>query len=257
MYCALVADRHGGVGRGGVHAFAVVENLDLSEAIVAGQQPDRDSRRTGVDAVVDEVGDRRLQGVVGPEALDQAGVGSELDPLDDVVRGVTIRRPRSRSCRSRGPCCSQIRRTVHPMATRCRSVSRSRSMLRSAFAAHQALLVVGRVLCSGQPCQKHPSTNTATAWSWEGQISPSARQSRDGLIDSVSQATSMQEPTQRHLWCRVAGSLARHAARSPSGGPAGVASPRTRLPLCSNTGPTHLGRLCSLPWVRNLGRLRV
>ena len=51
--CPLVTDRHGRVGRRSVHPLAVVENLNLAEAIAAGEEPDRTPRRTGIDAVVD------------------------------------------------------------------------------------------------------------------------------------------------------------------------------------------------------------
>lgn len=58
--------------------------------------------------------------------------------------------------------CSQNRSTVHPRERRYASVSRSRSMFRASLAVHHAPFVFGAVLCSEQPCQKHPSTNTAT-----------------------------------------------------------------------------------------------
>jgi hypothetical protein len=58
--------------------------------------------------------------------------------------------------------CSQNLSTVHPAARSWKSVSLSRSRFASIFARHQLALAFGHVPCSGQPCQKHPSTNTAT-----------------------------------------------------------------------------------------------
>ena len=71
----------------GIHALAVVEDLDLSEAVMVSKQSDRDMCRASVDAVVDEVGDSGFQRVIRAEALDKSRVGGKLDPLDDVVRG--------------------------------------------------------------------------------------------------------------------------------------------------------------------------
>ena len=61
-----------------------------------------------------------------------------------------------------GSSCSQTRITSQP---RCRSrslVFESRSMLARIFARQNCSLAFGHVPCSGQPCQKQPSTKTAT-----------------------------------------------------------------------------------------------
>ena len=50
----------------------------------------------------------------------------------------------------------------HPIVTRRASVSRSRFWFVSIFAFHHSAFRFGHVACSGQPCQKHPSTNTAS-----------------------------------------------------------------------------------------------
>ena len=57
---------------------------------------------------------------------------------------------------------SHTRSTVHPALRSVRTTSRSRVLLRENFAAQYAARVAGCVACRGQPCQKHPSTNTAT-----------------------------------------------------------------------------------------------
>ena len=58
--------------------------------------------------------------------------------------------------------CSQILTTRQPAALSRRSVSRSLRRLVSIFASHHAAFALGDVPCIGQPCQKQPSTNTAT-----------------------------------------------------------------------------------------------
>lgn len=57
--------------------------------------------------------------------------------------------------------CSHILMTCQPAASSISFVSRSRSTVRASFAFQKDPLRVGNVRCSGQECQKHPSTNTA------------------------------------------------------------------------------------------------
>lgn len=54
-----------------------------------------------------------------------------------------------------------MRNTCQPASRSSQSVSRSRSRLRSTFQRHHSALLFGAWWCSGQPCQKHPSTYTA------------------------------------------------------------------------------------------------
>lgn len=65
------------------------------------------------------------------------------------------------SAATSGGSCSHTRRTCQPALSSIWSVSRSRCTLRSSFSCHQSALFLGDVPCSGQRCQKHPSTNTA------------------------------------------------------------------------------------------------
>lgn len=58
--------------------------------------------------------------------------------------------------------CSQTRTTVQPASSSWLVVSISRRMLPSTFAAQNSAFVFATVWCSGQPCQKHPSTYTAS-----------------------------------------------------------------------------------------------
>ena len=57
---------------------------------------------------------------------------------------------------------SQIRNTLHPFFRRALFTFRSRSTLLLSFAFQNALRDFGRRLWRGHPCQKQPSTNTAT-----------------------------------------------------------------------------------------------
>lgn len=76
------------------------------------------------------------------------------------------RRPRTAasitSAASPGLSCSQTLMTSHPALRSTPSVSRSRAALRLSFASHHWPFAFGRVPWSGQLCQKHPSTMTAT-----------------------------------------------------------------------------------------------
>ena len=80
-----------------------------------------------------------------------------------------------RPARERTKAHSQMRRTVQPEARSARVTVRSRSAFRASFAAHHAARVTGLVAWRGQPCQKQPSTNTATF---------SARKMKSGLPGS-------------------------------------------------------------------------
>lgn len=60
--------------------------------------------------------------------------------------------------------CSQTRMTRHSRRGRRRFTCRSRAWLRAILSRQNRALVLGLVPCRGQPCQKQPSTNTAT-WS--------------------------------------------------------------------------------------------
>ena len=58
--------------------------------------------------------------------------------------------------------CCQMRMTFHPLPRSERMTWRSRAMLVSRLRSQKARLVFGLVEHLGQPCQKHPSTKTAT-----------------------------------------------------------------------------------------------
>ena len=58
--------------------------------------------------------------------------------------------------------CSHNRTTVQPACCRAMSAARSRSTFLDSFGDQYHSLFFGREPCSGQACQKQPSTNTAT-----------------------------------------------------------------------------------------------
>lgn len=61
-----------------------------------------------------------------------------------------------------GSSCAQTRTTNHPASCKCWLVSESRCLLRSIFSRQNSELALACVPCMGHPCQKQPSTNTAT-----------------------------------------------------------------------------------------------
>lgn len=67
-----------------------------------------------------------------------------------------------RPAASSGSSCSQTRTTVQPAASRDSWLRASRARLRASFAVQYSEFERGRTPCSEQPCQKHPSTKTAT-----------------------------------------------------------------------------------------------
>ena len=73
-----------------------------------------------------------------------------------------IRRRNSRDSFRLTSSCSQIRITRHPLLRSVRVTSRSRALLVAIFFRQNAALPRGLMKCLGHPCQKHPSTNTAS-----------------------------------------------------------------------------------------------
>jgi len=69
---------------------------------------------------------------------------------------------RSRASNFFAKACSQILRTRHPHSRSCRFTLRSRARFREILASQYPRFESGLRPCSGQPCQKHPSTKTAS-----------------------------------------------------------------------------------------------
>lgn len=70
--------------------------------------------------------------------------------------------PLTRSAASSGSSCSHTRTANQPADAKRSSVSRSRRRLPSIFFRQNSALFLGHVACVGHPCQKQPSTKTAT-----------------------------------------------------------------------------------------------
>lgn len=65
---------------------------------------------------------------------------------------------------SRFKSCSQTRKTYHPSLRNSFVAFLSRSWFSLIFSAQKRSFVLGLTPCSGQPCQKQPSTKMATFW---------------------------------------------------------------------------------------------
>jgi hypothetical protein len=84
-------------------------------------------------------------------------------PKDSAVRHLLPRTRRAmRSAAITGGSCSHTLTTRQPAASKAASFARSRSTFRSSLARQYDSLVLGCTPCSGQRCQKHPSTITRT-----------------------------------------------------------------------------------------------
>lgn len=92
-----------------------------------------------------------------PEAPNETHVYS-----DGVLHFVARTAIAMRSAAKCGSSCSQTRTTFQPAAFSDASTRWSRARLASILCRQNLLLFFGQVACSGHPCQKHPSTYTAT-----------------------------------------------------------------------------------------------
>lgn len=99
-----------------------------------------------------------------PHFAPGSGLGALCSPLRRTCRGSPIARwIRSRQATARlFSSHSQILITWYPSARAARRRRRSRHRFRPIFAAQYAVFVLGMWPQRGQPCQKQPSTNTAT-----------------------------------------------------------------------------------------------
>lgn len=73
-----------------------------------------------------------------------------------------LSRANSRRSFFRVSSCSHTRKTRQPAARSARVTSRSRAWLRAIFSRQNFALFFGFVPCLGHPCQKQPSTKTAS-----------------------------------------------------------------------------------------------
>jgi hypothetical protein len=88
-------------------------------------------------------------------------------------------RARSLSSRSCARSCSHIRTTVHPAERKARDTTRSLSLVRVNFGTQNPFRDLGNRAWRGHPCQKQPSTNSATRlWRQTKSGEPSSRARR-------------------------------------------------------------------------------
>lgn len=93
---------------------------------------------------------------------------TQVGPILGLTEAACMSTFRSRSIRRRARptshriSCSQMRSTLHPRPLSDPSTRLSRCRFRRILAIQKVVFVFGFVPCRGQPCQKHPSTNTAT-----------------------------------------------------------------------------------------------
>ncbi len=133
-------------------------DLEAAE-IAAGRKPPRRRIDLLIAAAVRSTG---RDGDTTADSLDDdaASVGTGRGRRGGFRRACTT--PCTRSAAARGSSCSHTRTTCHPAAASAASVSRSRAVMLASFTRHQSALAFGRWTCTGQECQKQPSTKTAT-----------------------------------------------------------------------------------------------
>lgn len=103
--------------------------------------------------------------------------------------------------------------TIQPSDSKRRAWRLSRAWFWLILSVQQPRLVVrGRVSCSGQPCQKHPSTNTATLALTKNDVraNRSLAPDPDRPIYSVAQTPPMQFRAQGELGARVPALIGLH-----------------------------------------------
>ena len=115
--------------------------------------------------------------------------------------------------------------------------------IRGDLRSHQSALFFGATPCRGQPCQKHPSTNTATFTRVNAMSIVRRRLPGHGQLHPEPQSHRMKGPPQRNLRCCVTSTLRDESGANKSD-PWPVAGQRPRISatlsaiLCANKGGT-------------------
>ena len=125
--------------------------------------------------------------------------------LNLATRAKVIARLSIPQARERAKAHSHIRKTVHPDARSARETARSRCAFRASFAVQNATRVFGVRPWRGQPCQKQPSTNTASF---------AARNMRSGLPGSSAPRRQSVMPATRSNAIKRSSVLLFFAART-------------------------------------------
>lgn len=135
--------------------------------------------------------------------------------------------------RERAKAHSQMRKTVQPDARKSRVTSRSRCAFRASFTVQKATRVFGVRPWRGQPCQKQPSTNTATFC---------ARKMKSGFPGS---GTPRRQPMMRRS--RINTMSRSSVARFPRARTRDIRSERSATVSVSVTASFSADAFCSAP----------
>lgn len=93
-----MSQRHSVVRSGRIHAISVVDDFDTVKTIRPRQQPDDDLGGVGIDAVINQVCDRRLKCMVRAKGLYQPSVRLKSDGVNNVdIAGWAERRNRTQN----------------------------------------------------------------------------------------------------------------------------------------------------------------
>jgi hypothetical protein len=141
----------------------------------------------------------------------------------------------TRSAASLGSSCSQTRSTVHPCSASTRSVAASRSRFRSNLRCQNSAFVLGCVPCTGQECQKQPSTYMAT------RTGPRTTSARDLISGIGARSTRKRNPRRCNSERRASsGAVSRLPTRDISALLAGDGCVRrVGLVMLTPTPPSH------------------
>ena len=109
-----------------------------------------------------------------------------------------------------GGSCSQNLRTCHPAVAMRWFVSASRARFRWTFSDQYAAFVLATVWCSGHPCQKQPSMNTATRARVKTKIGASIQRRDGSVVDPVAEPDVVDDLPHGDLRRGVATSVRAH-----------------------------------------------
>ena len=126
----------------------------------------------------------RAPGLGGARIIVDACVGATIVKAPGVLTNQShlgSSRVATRSAALSGASCSHILRVVQPSSRSLASVSESRCLFVWNFHSHHSRLAFGTTQCSGQACQKQPSTKTAKPRLGEGDVDATAREARERL----------------------------------------------------------------------------
>src|SRR5690349_8792843 len=101
--------------------------------------------------------------------------------------------------------CSHIRNTAHPCFRNCFPTARSRATFRLIFSSQNSRFCLGIPRCLEQPCQKHPSTNTANLEDLKTKsgLPNSTCRRRHPVIPCILNSAISRSSVERFPWDRI------------------------------------------------------